>query len=295
MKTMSTALKNLLATGQFVVADLWTITLAGGLVVRWTGHDQPITVSGNTFLKGPTLDRSTIVEKVGTEVATLDLTIGATNGDLINGVQIIPFIAAHGFDGANIKLERAYASDWGSAIAGTVIRFAGKVTSIKNIQGATADLVVSSWLVLLNVNAPRNLFQVGCDRILYDTNCGVVAASFSQSGTVSGGAAVNAFASGVTNLANYYAQGRVAFTSGVNAGLSRTVRSYDGAGNFALIAPFPNAPSVGDAFTAYAGCDLSMATCNSRFNNLTSFRGFPFVPPPLQSAGTPATTISGGK
>ena len=44
--------------------------------------------------------------------------------------------------------------------------------------------------------------------------------------------------------------------------------------------PLPFAPSAGDAFTVYAGCDHTQATCQGRFNNVAENRGFPYVPPP---------------
>jgi uncharacterized phage protein (TIGR02218 family) len=47
-----------------------------------------------------------------------------------------------------------------------------------------------------------------------------------------------------------------------------------------LMYPLPAAPATGDAFTVYAGCDHTPATCSARFANLANFRGFPYVPPP---------------
>jgi hypothetical protein len=37
---------------------------------------------------------------------------------------------------------------------------------------------------------------------------------------------------------------------------------------------------TGDGFTVYYGCDHTPGTCQSKFNNLANFRGFPSVPPP---------------
>jgi hypothetical protein len=54
MKTASPALLALLASGRFVRADLWTITLNGGTVLRWTSHDLPISYGGFTWVTGPT-------------------------------------------------------------------------------------------------------------------------------------------------------------------------------------------------------------------------------------------------
>lgn len=293
MKTASPALLALLASGRFVRADLWTITLNGGTVLRWTSHDLPISYGGFTWVTGPNIERSSISEKRGVEVAQLDVTITALDDNEINGSPIIGFIARHGLDGANVKLERAYAADWASPIVGTLIRFAGKVTSIKSIQGAEAQLTVSSWLVLLNANAPRNMYQAGCLRTLYDAGCGVNPNGFKATGTVAAGG-TGAFTSGVSAAAGYFAQGRVVFTSGANAGVSRTVRTFDGAGGFTLVRPLPAPCAPGDAFTAYAGCDLAKGTCLAKFNNLTRFKGTPFVPVPTTALGAVSQTTTGG-
>jgi hypothetical protein len=44
--------------------------------------------------------------------------------------------------------------------------------------------------------------------------------------------------------------------------------------------PLPNSPSGGDNFTAFPGCDHTMATCAQKFSNLINFGGVPFVPVP---------------
>ena len=295
MRSASAPLLALLATGNFVRADIWTITLNGGGVVRWTSHDQVVAWGGNTFARGPNIERSTISEKVGVEVATMNVEITGGVADLINGVPVIGFIAAHGFDGAAIKLERAYAANWGAPIIGTLIRFAGKVTSIGSITGGTANLTVSSWLVLLKNSSPRNLFQAGCLRTLYDVGCGVLPASFSGAGTVTV-AGQQTFTCGLTGVPDFYSQGRIVFTSGANNGITRTIKVNTTGGSFTLARPLPAVAAIGDTFTAYAGCDHTKATCFSKFNNLTKFKGQPFVPVPTTALGSAqASVTTGGK
>lgn len=294
MKSASPELVALLNSGIFVRADLWTITLNGGGVVRWTSHDQDLVAGGHTFISGPNIQRGSIGEKRGVEVAELSVTIDAIDSDTINGVPVIRFISQHGLDGASVKLERAYAPDWSSPITGTVIRFAGKITSVDPIIGGSAELTVSSWLVLLNTNMPRNHFQVGCMRTLYDSGCGVNPASFSANGTVSTGG-TGSFGSDLSGVAGRYSQGRVLFTSGANDGISRTVKINASDGSFTLVRPLPAPAVTGDTFTAFAGCDLSMATCKDKFNNLTRFKGTPFVPVPTTAMGAPANASGGGK
>lgn len=301
MKAASPELQALLASGRFVRADIWTITLNGGGIIRWTSHDADIVAGGHRFISGPAIERGSISEKTGVEVATLRVTLTGGDDDLINASPVISFIAAHGLDGASVKLERAYAPAWGLdsdgipiPVTGTVIRFAGKVTSIDSVMGGTAEFTVSSWLVLLNANSPRNHYQVGCLRTLYDAGCGVDPATFSNVGTVGSGATSMGFGSGLTGAAGYYSQGRVVFLTGANAGINRTVKINDGSGNFSLIKPLPVAPAAGDTFRAYAGCDLTKATCKDKFNNLARHKATPFVPLPTTALGAPAQNAGGG-
>ncbi|WP_404711735.1 DUF2163 domain-containing protein [Sphingomonas sp. MMS24-J13] len=281
MKAASPALATLLDSGaDFQMADLWTLTLSGGAVVRWSGADIPLVANGNTYMLGPAIDRGSIAEKIGLEVGTLTMTITANADDRINGTPIIPFIAGRGLDGANVRLERAFLPDWSSAVTGTLLRFAGRVTSVGEIAGSSVELTVSSWMILLNVNMPPNLYQSACLHTVYDAGCALNADSFASAATVSGTPSRTAFASGLTGHNGEFAQGRVKFTSGANTGIARTVKSNDGAGNFMLISPLPAPLAAGDAFTAYKGCDLTSATCTSRFNNIAHFKGTPFCPVP---------------
>jgi uncharacterized phage protein (TIGR02218 family) len=70
------------------------------------------------------------------------------------------------------------------------------------------------------------------------------------------------------------------FSSGINAGISATIKSAVAGVSLSLAYPLLNAPGTGDAFTAYWGCDHTQNTCKNKFNNLANFRGFPYIPPP---------------
>ena len=47
-----------------------------------------------------------------------------------------------------------------------------------------------------------------------------------------------------------------------------------------LAYPLYEVPSAGDAFTAQQGCDKTLATCKTVYNNLQHRRAYDFVPPP---------------
>ena len=209
------------------------------------------------------------------------MTLIAGPADLINGVPLLAFIRASGFDGARVRLDRAYLPNWSAPVVGLINKFQGRVTSIKNISRTEATVTVSSDLVLLNVGASTDYYQAPCLNSLYDGACTVNKAAFTTTAAVAGTPTVSAFDSGLTAADDYYTQGQITFTSGANAGVTRTVKSYaQASGAITLVLPLPAQPAAGDAFTIAAGCDLTMATCSGRFNNLIHFRGQPFTPPP---------------
>ena len=263
----------------FVFCDLWTITLNGGGQVLWSGAQVPVTFNGQTWPLGPAIDRGKITARRGVEVSTVEMQVSAGPEDLINGVPLLAFLQARGFDGARVRLDRAYMAAWGAAVTGTINKFQGRVTSIKSISRTEANVTVSSDLVLLNISASPDFYQAPCLNTLYDSACTVSQAANTDHGQVTGSPTVSGFSTSLTAADGIYAQGLIAFSSGANQGVSRSVKSYAG-GVVQVAPPLPAAPAVGDQFSITKGCDLTMATCQSRFDNLRYFRGQPFTPPP---------------
>jgi uncharacterized phage protein (TIGR02218 family) len=69
------------------------------------------------------------------------------------------------------------------------------------------------------------------------------------------------------------------WTSGLNDGLRMEVKAFTtGTGLIELFLPMPFDIGGGDTFDIQAGCDKSVATCLSKFNNVINFRGFPYIP-----------------
>ncbi len=265
----------------FVFCDLWTLTLSGGGQVFWSGAQIPIPFNGTTWVLGPAIDRGKISTKRGVEVSTLEMQIHANAGDLINGTPLLAFLQARGLDGARVRLDRAYMPSWSSPVTGTINKFQGRVTSIKGVSRTEANVTVSSDLVLLNVSASPDFYQAPCLNTLYDTSCGLSQAANTTSGAITAAPSVSGFDTNLTAADSVYAQGLINFTSGANNGVARSVKAYANAsGAIQLVVPLPAMPAVGDTFTIAKGCDLTMATCQSRFNNLIRFRGQPFTPPP---------------
>jgi uncharacterized phage protein (TIGR02218 family) len=265
------------------MADLYTITLTAGTVLRYTTWDSTLVVLGNAFLTGPpNFQRTAIEEKLGMDVSTIELTIEAGLTDLVNGVPILQAIGQGFFDGAAFKIERLFMDSAGMQI-GTVIRFAGFIGPVDELSRSYGKFSIEAGTKLLQMQLPAVILQPGCTNTLFDARCGLIKASFAESNVVQAGSTVNKLLSLSVKGDGYYDNGQIAFTSGANAGLVKAVKAYSSTGGpfFTFNSPLPFTPNAGDAFTAYPGCDKTQATCaSSKFNNLVNFEGFPYVPAP---------------
>jgi uncharacterized phage protein (TIGR02218 family) len=285
MKSASTALITLLNAARSVpdaptaFADCFTFTLSTGSAYTWTNVDIPIVFNGVTFsASGPLVQGLKYKASVGLEVDKQQMTIAARPTDLINGAPFLIALRDGAFDGASVQRDRVFLTALGGAVVGGVTLFKGRVSTVDQVGRTTATLTVASDLVVLDYDMPRNLFSPTCVHTLYDSGCGVIRGAFASNGAAGAGSTANAIAfSGAEAL---HAQGSIVFSFGANANVRATVKSVAVGSSLNLIYPLPFAPSVGDAFTVYAGCDHTQNTCNARFSNLVNFRGFPYVPPP---------------
>lgn len=126
------------------------------------------------------------------------------------------------------------------------------------------------------------IYQAECDANLGDSRCGVLLASFTDTGTITSVTSNSVFVdSGFigTQSDDYYNYGLITFTSGLNNGLKQEIKDYnDATGEFTTLLPFPFAVAVSDTFSVYAGCDKRKTTCINKFNNVINFRGFDMKP-----------------
>jgi uncharacterized phage protein (TIGR02218 family) len=298
MKTAPAALVGYLnalrptADAPLLTAECFTIWLTTGAVLTYTDLDISVALNGYTYLANSVLIAGLKYRSsCGVNVDSQQVALFARSTDTIGGVPFLQALQQGLLDGAEIQREMAFFSAWGTTPIGSVILFKGRVAQIDAIGRTSAQVTVASDLVLLDVDMPRNVYQANCQHVLYDGNCGVVAGTYSATGMVGAGSTSTQITWAGATAA--YQQGTITFTSGANTGATATIKAA-GVGWLLLAYPLPNAPGVGDRFSASYGCDRTMATCQSRFNNLGQFRGFPFVPPPQIMTGPLSSVASGG-
>lgn len=268
------------------VAELFTVSLAGGAVYRWTSFDKSLVVGATEWLApidgAPLVTRNRWGVKNTIEVPEFEMRLGAADTLLAN----LKTEVHNGlFDGARVEMDRVFMPTAGDTQFGYVVLFEGRQSSaIIDAEGVT--LTAKGDNVLMNQQAPRNLYQTNCLHTFCDSGCALAAANYTVAGTVNavGNASNLGIAIGGGLALQLFNLGTLSMTSGAAAGQVRTIRIAS-ASAVALTYPLYDLPSIGDACSLLMGCDRQQASCETRttnagasVNNIQHFRGYPYVP-----------------
>jgi uncharacterized phage protein (TIGR02218 family) len=280
MKAASPTLIALLgSSNQFIMADLYTITLVGGTVLRYSAAPTALTVSGYTFVLGPKFERSKTRVVIGTQVDELDVIVYPEATDLIGGTSFLEAAWQGELDGALLQLERVFMPTYGDTGPGTVVLFAGRISDI-DCTRTGIDIKCRSHLELLNIQMPRRLWQSSCTHLFGDAMCQFDRSALQATFAAEPGSTQVQIATSVSpSPANLYAQGTITCVTGENAGSSRTVADLSGGWVYVKLA-FLSPVMLGDQFQLLPGCDRTLGTCKNVFNNSVHFGGFPYIPTP---------------
>jgi hypothetical protein len=316
MKPASPALVALLQSTQFVMADLYTFTLAGAADViglpppapgpsyLYSGAPTTITdqATGRIFALGPKFERSLTRTVIGIQSGELDIRIYPEASDLLGQTAWAQAVWQGQLDGAVVQLERAFMPQYGDTSPGTVVLFSGRVSDAE-VSRTMIALKVRSWIEVLNIEMPRRLWQASCGFNFGDAMCGYnrvlgqnALGTLTGIGALTFGCAAGSTASQILGgpaTSNPYLLGTIIATSGVNAGQARSISSFpSNGGPIGVTLPFLSVPNPGDEFQILPGCDRTLATCGGVFRqsrvtpsgyvaaNAERFGGFPFIPPP---------------
>lgn len=307
-------------TSSLFVWRLYTITLAGGGVLRFADSDFDIkavattgaipiagfTYSGSTLRVDATSSKSQIHFKVGLDTDQYVLIIAPRPVDPLTGVAFpdkigsVPFLQAASagvFAAADVQIDEAYYGalpTWpmpagGAAPVGCRTIFRGTVGEV-DTTNTIAVFTFNDYRSLLTISMPRRVYQAQCRHNLFGPGCnasGLSRATFAQNGIVGAGSTKGTII-GVKLPAPdgsaTYNLGSIQITSGLNNGFWRTITNWDGANTITLLNPFPFPFVAGDTFSIAPGCNWLVTTCEL-FNNLDNFGGQVNVPPPEVQTG----------
>lgn len=280
MRTLSAGMQTMLASGFTTLAWAIKITREDGQVFRWVGHDRNAVIDGETYLSAPGFDVSSISSSAGMQVDNLEMTI-LTDDDITR-----PDILAGRWDYAAFEISQY---DWATPANGHIWWKRGWFGDIKPRLG---NFVVElrDLRQALQQDTTAQL-QPTCRYRFGDSRCAVDLYPITVSGTIT--TVDNARSifrdSSRTEADDYFGEGIVTFTSGLNAGFSAKVRLYESATDkFTLLMPLVYDLSVGDTYTAIPGCRLRHTEdCKTKWNNVINFGG-EFHKPSLDDLTKPA-------
>ena len=106
---------------RLVALFLFTFTLVGGTVLRYTSYDQALVSGGNTFSVLP-IKRGSIREQVGINVETLQISVYADANNQINSTAFLTAAAQGALDGARMKMERVFGTRRPVSRMGSIFR-----------------------------------------------------------------------------------------------------------------------------------------------------------------------------
>lgn len=187
------------------------------------------------------------------------------------------FLAPLGIEPASVTVWRGFLNDPDAEL---VVKYKGTVIGGRPSESAgTITLVCMSGLSQLMRRGLSAVFQRPCRHVVYFGGCRLNLADHQTVATVSaltvdGLTATVAAAAGQDD--GYYRAGIIEFN-----GAREMIVSHVGA-TLKLTAPLPGLAAQiaadGSASIKIApGCNLTMSTCRTRFDNLNNFGGFPYI------------------
>lgn len=270
MKTFDAGLAAHYALATTTLARCIEITRADGAVYRYTDAQRDLTVGADTYLAGPGLVVGDIASAAGLAVDNLELTITPDDAAITRADILAGF-----WDGAAFSIFETNYLDT-----------AGGINILRTGTFGEIRLERSRFVVELRGLAQALQQPVGdvtsktCRYRLGDDRCTVDLAPFTHTGTVTSVTSAQVFtASALGQAADYYVEGTITFTSGLNDGITRKVRAFSSGKQFTTSLPFPYAVAVSDTFSAVAGCQKRHAEdCETKFSNILNFGGEPHIP-----------------
>lgn len=275
-RAISSALQAHLAGCELTIAICALITRVDTVQLAFTSHDLPLVIGGITYQPSEGLMSSGLRQQTGTSVDNMNMT-----GLLLSaGVEEVDVLAGK-YDEATIDV---FICNWADLSMGTMILLNGIMGQIQTSDG--------NFISEVRGNSQRLKQTLGevtsptCRvRQLGDSRCKISLTGYTFTGTVNAlySSTEFGFSGPVASQPDlYFNNGTLTWTSGANNGTVTEIKNAQIFTAGTLDTELQIAPGytvvIGDTVSMIAGCDRSIATCYTKFNNAINFRGEPWTP-----------------
>jgi uncharacterized phage protein (TIGR02218 family) len=274
MKNITPEFHTHLKSGATTVCRCWKVTREDGQTLGFTDHDGDLFFSGTTFMAGTGLDATALQTANGLSVDNTEAT-GALSYDGISEIDL----NTGKYDGASVSILIV---NWQNPDERHMFfnGFFGEITHGKNVF--TVEL--RGLTEKLNKKMGRN-FQKNCSAFFGDSFCRFDLNSQNTQVSVTGRRKEEATTIFTTDLPDlpqdWFVNGYLEFVSGENVGQRVNIlgdRSINNERRVILGAELQFPVSNGDELILTVGCDKTLQTCRDKFQNVTNFQGFPYIP-----------------
>lgn len=250
MKSLPPALAAHLAGNVTTLATCWRVERADGALILGTEHDQDLTIAaggspGNayagTYVSRAGITGSNVRSTSDMSVDNLEVTGAVNQGDLTLVDLSAADIEAGLFDDATVTL---FMVNWQEPDDGQIVLRTGTIGAISRTAEGQYRTELRGLAQRLTQNIVRT-YGSSCDAELGDARCGVDLVPLTKTGTVTSVVSNREFVATVDSVST----------------------------EILLYLPMPADIEVGDTFTMRPGCDKSVVTCKTRFENVVNFRG----------------------
>lgn len=268
------------------LALFYRVERVDGDTFGFNDSDTNITIDGLIYYASEGLSLSTVQNSDGFNVASLDATVFlnvSTEAELEAGIweEATVTVFEARWDSPPATLASNAVNFLRHGVLGRLdrqnLRFTAEIRDLKTRLESRIGYTFAA-------TCPWRHARWNGTTFVADAACGVVLTSHIHTGTVTsvGSDPRMIFsASAQAEVAGYYNEGIIAFTSGPNAGLgklsSMDIRRWEGQ-QFTLHRPLPYAVAVGNTFIAVRGDDKRFETCQDVYDNVGQFRGFNRLP-----------------
>lgn len=293
MKSISVALQNHYALPVTTTCYLQKIgSLPGGGFLAMTSLDRDVTYDDGSG-DGPLVYRASTGMQLSNLSGSNALTVD--NGE---SQTLVPIYPVEGITVAmvdNGELDGieyvVYKVNFADLSMGHEVMANGQIGNVRILPGGLITFGNRSWSQLLQQNSVCECDSLTCrvkhfgsqpgeerQPCMYDLSLEVwPEATVTSVGTED----VREFtASALGQAQDYFAPGKVLWTEGANAGMSREVEAFDAGGVFTLLFTTRNPIQIGDKFIPQRECSRKWEGHNSceTYNNREWYRGEPFIP-----------------
>jgi uncharacterized phage protein (TIGR02218 family) len=266
--SVSVAMAAYLAQEVTTLAFLWKVIRQDGEVFGFTSHDTDITYLGLTYKADTGFMPSATNTSSGLAVDDAEIS-GALSSLAIDQAEIL----AGTWDASEVWL---YQVNYEDLTAGAIIVRRGWTGEIKS--GKTSFTSELRGLTQKLAQQIGENYSPSCRATFGDARCKKDLNAFKVTGSITSITNLHEFADTArVEASNYFDQGLITFTTGLNAGLSREVKTFAATIIFCEL-PFPYAIEIDDEYEMWKGCDKTFATCKNTYNNIVNFRGEPYIP-----------------